>query len=61
MLYMSVTADKFELPLYVADSAAELALHYHVTKNAVQSSISKAHSGRTRGYKFIRVEEIDDE
>ena len=61
MLWMAVTADEYELPLYVAKSAAELASQYNITKNAVESAVSKGLSGKKKGYKFVRVEEIEDE
>ena len=59
-LYLAVTPDEFELPLFVADTAKELGDHYGVTANVISSSISHQKNGRTSGRKFIRVE-IDEE
>ena len=39
-LYLKVTKDKYELPLYVAETAREMAAHEGTTENAVYSSIS---------------------
>ena len=39
-LYLKVTKDKYELPLYVAETAREMAAHERTTENAVYSSIS---------------------
>ena len=38
-LYMMVTRDKYELPLYVTESAAELAKYAGTTANSVHRSI----------------------
>lgn len=54
-LYMAVTPDKLELPLFVAGSARELANKYGVAENAVYSSITRGESGKQRGAKFIKV------
>lgn len=61
MLWMAVTADEYELPLCVTDTAAELAAKYNTTKSNVTSSICAGKTGRYRGYKFVKVKEIDDE
>ena len=52
ILYIMVTRDKYELPLAVADTAAELARMVGVTTNAVLSGISKA---RKRQVEEIKV------
>lgn len=58
--YLAVTPDKYELPLFVADSARELADQYHININLVLSSISKHLSGEKTGRKFIKVEVEED-
>lgn len=55
-IYMAVTPDKYELPLYVADNTRELANVFNTSDGNVKSCISKGKSGTTNGYKFIRVE-----
>lgn len=52
-LYMKCTTDKYELPIAVADSGAELARMLGITVGSVWSCISKHKSG----YHKIVVEE----
>lgn len=56
MLYMAVTADKYELPLFVGN-VKEVATWAGITENNLHSQISKHMSGKNRGYKFVKVEE----
>lgn len=60
-MYMAVTTDKYELPLFVADTARELGKHFGVSQNTVYSSISKGLSGKKNGYRFVKVEEGENE
>ena len=60
MLYMAVTADKLELPLFVADNTRELVERFNTTRNCVLSAISHKNNGKVKGYKFIRVEEVEE-
>lgn len=57
MLYMVVTSDQLELPLYVADSPKEIAKKFNTSVNNVNSAISKNLNGKRQGYKFIKVKE----
>lgn len=63
-LWMKVTLDKYELPLMVADSAAELAKMCGTTVQSIYTNVSHArhyYRGHKRtSYVRIRVE-IDDE
>ncbi len=54
-LYMMVTRDKYELPLYVTESAAELAKYAGTTANSVHSSIHHARA-RKGNSAFKKVE-----
>lgn len=56
-LYMKTTTDKYELPIAVADSGAELARMLGVTVNSVWSCISKHRSG----YHKIEIEEVEQD
>lgn len=58
-IVMLVTADKYELPLIVADSVAELAREIGRTPTDLYSAMSRA---RKRGgrCKYVRVE-VEDE
>lgn len=59
VLYMRVTNDKYQLPIAVTDTVAELAKIFGTTPNAVSSAISKQRAGRQAGT-YYRVE-VDDE
>lgn len=55
-LWMAVEADEYELPIFIADSANELAERYGVTKhNVEESTYDPNRTGRYRGYKFVKV------
>lgn len=58
-LWMKVSMDKYELPLIVCDSVAELARRTGSTQNNIYSTISKAKSRGTR-CKYVKVA-IDEE
>lgn len=58
-LWMLVTFDEYELPLFVADSAGELGRHVGLSSNAIISAVSKAkHKGFKSRYHSV---DIDDE
>ena len=54
-LWLAVEADKYELPLYVADSARELAEKFGTTKHNVECNVLRGDNGRISGRRFIRV------
>lgn len=55
IVYMKTTADKYELPIFVADTAKELAEMVGTTVGCVYSLISKKHKG------WAKVEIGEDE
>lgn len=55
-LYLGVTPDKYELPLFVADSLKELSKMSGFDYDSIRHRISKNSSGRNKGIKFIRIE-----
>lgn len=59
-LYMAVSADQYELPLYVADTAKELAEWSGVKPNYVSTAIYYKYSGKKMGMKFVKVELEED-
>ena len=59
-LWLLVTFDEYELPLYVADSAAELGKHVGKSANAIISAISHARKDGQRS-RYVSVDYIDDE
>ena len=54
-IYMGVTPDKYELPMFVADSLKELAKMSGFDYDSIRHRISKKSSGRNHGIKFIKV------
>ena len=58
-VYLSVTADKYELPIAIGDSPKELGAILGVTNNAISSAIGHNKTGFIRGTKYIKVW-IDD-
>lgn len=59
-LILAVTPDKYELPLYVADTVREMARVVGMRENNVSSLIIKQRSGKKSGYRFLRIECEDD-
>lgn len=54
-LYLEVTKDKYELPLAVADSIAELAKMRMVTRSTIDANISRWKKGIVKKSKYIEV------
>ena len=59
-LYMAVTPDELELPLFVTDNCKELAQKYNTSTDTVYSQITRKCDGSRKGVKFVKVI-IDDE
>ncbi len=57
MIYMAVTADKFELPLYVGKSMSDVASWAGVNRNTVSKNMDKPRSVSKIGMRFVKVEE----
>jgi len=55
-IWLAVTADKFELPIAVADSAKKLANMLGINENTVYTSIHSKLSGKNSKRKIIRVD-----
>lgn len=60
-VYMAVSEDEYELPELVADSANELAKAMGVTRNTVDSQVSRRKHGIVQRSKYVAVEIEDDE
>lgn len=56
-VYMQVTQDKYELPLVVADSVAELARITGHKRNSIASAISHANK---KGFKSMYIKVVVD-
>lgn len=54
-LWMAVTADEYELPICVADTARELGEKYGVTADTVITLARDASSGKIIGKKYVKV------
>lgn len=55
-IYMEISQDGLELPVAVADTAAELAKMSGTSAEVVRSSISKVRRGVHKKSRFIEVE-----
>lgn len=53
-VWLEVTADKYELPVYMADTAAELARMAGISYAAIRSYVYRRQKGH--GFKYIKVE-----
>lgn len=58
-LWMAVTADEYETPLVIADTAQELADKFGITASSIITYISRNHGGRQNGYKYVKVPNTD--
>lgn len=54
-MYMSVTADEYELPICITDTVEELAEIYGITKGAIYCAVSANKNGKRSGHKFVKV------
>lgn len=55
MLYLAVTADRYELPVAVAGSVAELAEMMGASPKVISVAASRESCGRKRGYKVFKI------
>ena len=55
-LWMAVTADKYELPLAVTDTAKELGRIYGLSKETIKSAVTRQSSGTMSGRRFVKVD-----
>ena len=53
-LWLCVEADEYELPLYVADTARELAEQFDTTTHCVQVLVDGGYSGKKIGRRFLK-------
>lgn len=55
-LWLAVTPDKYEFPIYIEDSCTKLANKLGITTSTVIHAVSKNKPGTTAGRKIIKVE-----
>ena len=58
-IWMAVTADEYELPMCVADSAKELGAKFGISADTVITLARGNWSGKTTGRKFVKVRNDD--
>lgn len=58
MLWMAVTADKYELPIIVEMTSTLLAKRLGISPNSVRSKERRKESGAHTGYRIVRVKEM---
>lgn len=55
VVYMAVSADKYELPIYVADTVKELSELTNIKRRTISKYISMKQVVKKRNMKIIRV------
>lgn len=55
-LYMAVTADKYELPCAITDTAAKMAAIYGICESSVFRMLHDDKPYRKKGVRFVKVE-----
>lgn len=60
IIWMEVTKDEYELPIFIADNLDELAKKSGTSSNCISSTISHFNKGTLKKSKFKKVV-IDDE
>ena len=55
-LYMEVTKDGYEFPIYICDSIKELSRLSGASENNIKSCLSKVKSGVLKKCRFVKVE-----
>ena len=55
-LYMAVTADKYELPVAIAERLVEMERMMNMPKNSLKSYISRGHTRKKARVRFVVVE-----
>ena len=59
--WVAVETDEYELPLFVADSARELAEKFDTTKHNIECNVDRGDNGRCSGRKFMKIPRKDME
>lgn len=61
MIWMAVTADKYELPIIVEKTSILLAEKLGVSQNTVRTSEKNHRSGKHTGYRIVKLNVDEDE
>lgn len=54
-IYMAVTADEYELPIFITDTLKEMSFLTKVSEKCISTCISRNLSGKKKGYKYLKV------
>lgn len=54
-IYMAVTNDKYEFPVYVTENSGELERKYNMPKNTIGAYIKRGTARKKDGVKFVKV------
>lgn len=54
-LWLAVTPDKYEFPIYIEDTAQKLADKLGITSSTVIASISRNRPGKNSGRKIVKI------
>lgn len=60
MYWMAVTADRYELPIVVAESSVELAEKLGTTPTSIRVRACKQQDGSKAGVRIYKVEELEE-
>lgn len=61
MLWLAVTADEFELPIAIEDSAEKLASKIGISTSTVKYLEKKKCTGRNTGRRIVRIDDMSEE
>lgn len=54
-VYMAVTADKYELPIFIANTPKELANILGVSVRNLRDDLYHGRNGKNKGYRLIKI------
>jgi hypothetical protein len=60
-LWMAVTSDIYELPIYIEDTAQKLADKLNITVGAVINAAKRNFNSKYNSYKIIKIEVTEDD
>lgn len=55
-LWLAVTPDKYEFPIYIEDSSCKLAKVLGINSSSVINAVGRDYSGKNTGRKIVKVE-----
>lgn len=54
-LWLAVTSDKYEFPIYIEDSSCKLAKVLGINSSSVINAVGRDYSGKYSGRKIVKV------